>query len=353
MPQSVSRFETLKHATEYWTQTDTTTILIILFFILGVITLLVGGILLQKILKTKNIRNYFFSYAKERELTEKEANILWDYTQKMGRDPLLVLEFKSPFEKVVDIYIKTDPNADENLVQDMRKKLGFNIVYDFIPLSLSKDIEMFQNGKMIIDNHRFDVSLYDKDEKFMYWILLDLKSRSGIEPGTKVKITFLRKKDAIYTFESTIEDVIQENGKIIVKLPHTFEMTRIQRREFPRIEVDLAALIGQKIKKEGIEEIVWHPGQIVDISALGAKFCVGAEKKDGMKFAIKEKIIIKFELNNQKYELNATIENKDERKTILCFGLKFQNINEREKDKIFDFIQKKQKKLAKLAKMKK
>lgn len=349
-----SRFETLKQATHYWTQTDITTILIILFFIVGVIVVLVGGILLQKILKTKNIHNYFFNYAKEKELTEEEANILWEYSQKMGRDPLLVLEFKSPFEKVIDLYIKSNPNADENMVQDIRKKLGFNIVYDFVPLTISKDIELFQNAKMIIDGKKgLDVSLYDKDERFMYWLVLNTVSRENLIPGKEVKITFLRKKDAIYNFESVIEDVIHEGNKIIVKLPHTFEMIRIQRREFPRVEVDLPAMIGKKIKTDKSEEIVWYPGQIVDISATGAKFCINSEQKDNIKISVKEDVVIKFELENQKFEHGATIENKDERKTTLCFGLKFKKIKDIEKDKIFEFVQKEQKKLAKIAKMRK
>ncbi len=358
MIETVSRFDTLKQATEHWTQTDITTtdittILIIVFFALGVVAVIVGGILLQKLLKTKNMHNYFLNFAKEKELSEDEANILWEYSLKMGRDSLLTLEFKSPFEKVVDLYVKTDPNANEEMVQDMRKKLGFDVVYDFVPLTLSKDIEMYQNAKMIINNRSFDVSLYDKDERYMYWLLLDLKSKQGIEPGVKVKIIFIRKKDAIYTLESTIKDIISDDGKTAIKLPHTFELVRIQRREFPRVEVDLSALIGQKIKKDNTEKIVWYPGQIVDISTLGTKFCIKSEEKDNIKISVQEKVRIKFELDGHKYDLNATVENKDERKTTLCFGLKFQNIKDKQKDMIFEFVQKEQKKLAKLAKMRK
>jgi hypothetical protein len=40
----------------------------------------------------------------------------------MGRDLFLALEFKSPFEKVIDLYIKDNPNFDENLIKDMRGK---------------------------------------------------------------------------------------------------------------------------------------------------------------------------------------------------------------------------------------
>ena len=354
MGETLSRFETLKLAAEHWTQTDLTSILIIVFFILGVMIILVGGILLQKFMKSKNIHSYFFNYAKERGLSDKEAKILWEYSQKMGRDPLLVIEFKSPFEKVVDLYIKTDPNPKEELVQDMRKKLGFNIVYNFIPLSLSKDIEMFQNGKMIIAGKQaFDIALYDKDEKFMYWLLIDVRSREGLEPDSPVKVTFLRKGDAIYNFESTILEIIQEGHNIIIKLPHTFEMNRIQRREFPRVETDIPAMIGKIKFVEGNEEIIWHPGRILDISASGAKFCIPTEEKEDVKLSIGEIVIIKFELAGEKYEIEANIENKDEREVSLCYGLKFKNVKDKVKDKIFEFVQKEQRKMAKLARMKK
>ncbi|WP_281951148.1 flagellar brake protein [Nitrosophilus kaiyonis] len=354
MTETLSRFETLKLAAQHWTQTDLTSILIIVFFILGVMIILVGGILLQKFLKSKNVHSYFFNYAKEKGLTNEEAKLLWDYSQKMGRDPLLVLEFKSPFEKVVDLYIKTDPNPKENLVQDMRKKLGFNIVYNFIPLMLSKDIEMFQNGKLILNGKQaFDTALYDKDEKFMYWLLIDIKSREGIEPGAPVKITFLRRGDAIYNFESTIVDVIQEGHNIVIKIPHTFEMNRIQRREFPRIETDLPAMVGITKIVDGNEEIIWHTGRILDISASGAKFCVPVEEKNSIKFSIGENILVKFELNGEKYEIEANVENKDEREISLCYGLKFKNIKDKVKDKIFEYVQKEQRKMAKLARMQK
>jgi len=352
--ETLSRFETLKLAAEYWTQTDLTSILIIVFFILGVIIILIGGILLQRIIKSKNIHSYFFNYAKEKGLTDKEAKILWEYSQKMGRDPLLVLEFKSPFEKVVDLYIKSDPNAKESLVQDMRKKLGFNVVYNFIPLSLSKDIEMFQNGKMAIDGKQtFDVALYDKDEKYMYWLLIDIKSREGLKPGLPIKVTFLRKGDAIYNFESTILEIIQEGHNIIVKLPHTFEMNRIQRREFPRVETDIPAMIGQLKTIDGNEKMVWQTGSILDISASGAKFCIPSEEKNEVRFSIGDIAIIKFELSGEKYEIEANIENKDEREVSLCYGLKFKNVKDKIKDKIFDFVQKEQRKMAKLARMQK
>jgi len=350
--ETLSRFETLKLAAEHWTQTDLTTILIIVFFILGVMVVLVGGILLQKIVKSKNIHNYFFSYARERGLSDKETKILWEYSQKMGRDPLLVLEFKSPFEKVVDLYIRTDPNADEELVQDMRKKLGFNIVHHFIPLAISKDIEMFQNGKMIIDGKQaVDVALYDKDEKFMYWLLIDVRSREGLTPGTPVKITFLRKNDAIYNLESNILEVLQEGNNIVVKLPHTFEMTRIQRREFPRVDVDLPAALGEEITVDGKQETVWHEGKIKDISAVGSKFCAPKESAENIKASLGKEVYIKFELKEERYDLKASVENKEEKEGEICFGLKFIDIKDKEKDKIFQFVQKEQRKLAQLARM--
>jgi len=207
-------------------------ILIILLFIL--FFLLVG--LIKEYLKKNQLKRSFFKEALERGLTEKEAQILWEYSLKLGRDPFLTLEFKAPFEKVVDLYLRSEPNADEKLIQEMRMKLGFDYVPYFVPLVSTKDIELFQQAKLYLpDGSKYDIALFDKDERYMYWAVIDDKKPP--EPsGKKVVISFIRKGDGIYKFEGVVEKTFYDNGKLVLQIPHTFELSRYQRREYARVE---------------------------------------------------------------------------------------------------------------------
>jgi c-di-GMP-binding flagellar brake protein YcgR len=322
--------------------------LILLTFILFII--LVGFI--RSYLTKRQIKASFFKEALERGLTEKEAQILWTYSLKLGRDPFLALEFKAPFEKVVDLYLREDPNAKEELIRDMRSKLGFDYVPYFVPLVTTKDIELFQPGKLILpDNTRYDVALFDKDERYMYWAVIDSIPHYSFE-GQKVTITFIRKGDGIYTIESVVEGSFMDNGKLVLKMPHTFELNRYQRREHPRVEVELPAKIGiPKEIKEGDKvriEYEWVDGEIADISAGGAKVCVkrGVLEKE---LPPSEGIILKFNLAGSDYNLRSTVVNIYPGERKICYGVKFEKIKPEEQKAIYEFVKNEQKRLAQLA----
>ncbi|WP_457678096.1 flagellar brake protein [Thermovibrio sp.] len=313
-------------------------VIIVLFFIL------IG--LVREYLKKKNLKSSFFKEALERGLTEKEAEILWEYSIKMGRDPFLTLEFKAPFEKVVDLYLKEAPDADENLVQDMRMKLGFDYLPYFVPLVSTKDIELFQPAKLyLLDKSRFEVALFDKDERFMYWAIIDKKTPPDIT-GQKITISFIRKGDGIYKFEGVVREVLFDNGKMVLKVPHTFELTRYQRREYARVEVEIPASLGTYNKEE--DKVEWFNGEIVDISAGGAKVCIPHE--EGLKeLAPTTELILKFKIENRSFTLKGTVVNTYPRRHATCYGVKFEEIKPEEQRAIQEFVKKEQKKLAQLA----
>jgi len=153
--------------------TVTTVLAFVLLLVSFVLFLVLLGFL-RSYIRAKKMKEYFFREALERGLTEEETGILWDYSLKLGRDPFLSLEFKAPFEKVVDLYLRTDPNPKEELIQEMRVKLGFDYVPYFVPLVSTKDIELFQPARLYTpEGEGFDVSLFDKDERFMYWAVVD------------------------------------------------------------------------------------------------------------------------------------------------------------------------------------
>jgi len=292
-------------------------------------------------------RKYKFSFMKEaleHGLTEKEAEILWTYSLKEGRDPFLALEFKAAFEKVVDLYLKEDPSPDENLVSEMREKLGFDVVPYFAPLVTTKDIELFQPAKVELpEDYSAEIVLFDKDEKYMYWAFADPFPKSRIKVGDKVTITFLRRGDAIYKFTVPVEEVYEEKGRLIMKLPHTFTLTRYQRRNYARVEVDILCKLGV-LTESGWK---WYEGRLKDISVGGAKVCF-PYGDDRPQVSVLSEVKIEFFLEGKPFSLNGTVVNEDLREKTLCVGIEFKDLKESDQQFIYKFVRKEQKRLAEL-----
>jgi len=321
------------------------TILTALLFITSIILFFILVGLIKEYLKKRRLKSSFFKEAFERGLTEREAEILWKYSLKMGRDPFLALEFKAPFEKVVDLYLREDESPDEELVQEMRSKLGFDYVPYFVPLVSTKDIELFQPAKLYLpDRASYDIALFDKDERYMYWAIIDEKTPAEKLEGKRVTISFIRKGDGIYKFEGVVTKTFYDNGKLILQIPHTFEMTRFQRREYARVDVELPAVVGIK---EG-DGIKWIEGEIVDISAGGAKVCIPLSALEKELLPGTE-VKVKFKVSNREFNLRATVINVYERRHSNCYGLKFEDITPEQHKFLYDFVKKQQKKLAELA----
>ncbi len=345
MQDNLSKFDTLKLATQYWQGDSTTTTLIVVLFFLALAIFFIAGFLLQKRLKAKHLRRYFETFAKERELTPQQIEILWHYSQQMERDPILVLEFKAPFEKVVDLYIHTDPHPDEELVRDMRKKLGFEVQSPYIPLITTKDIEIFQNGRMIFANNKaINVALYDKDERYMYWLAVDGDLPLSVHPGEVVKVVFVRQDDGIYSFEQPITEIAREGGKTIIKLPHTFDLNRIQRREYPRIKLDLPA----RLSFETSEGVVTIQGQLKDLSAGGARICVQKPLDNLKKIKYGDEVSLSFALDDTQLQIEAKVLERDIKPKAICLRTLFESIDDKIKDQILEYVQKEQLKIAQL-----
>ncbi|MRI83776.1 MAG: PilZ domain-containing protein [Nitratiruptor sp.] len=346
MNEQLSRFETLKIATQYWHGDQETTTLIVIIFVLIFVILLLTGFLLQRYLKSKNAKAFFVKFAKERQLTDKEIEILWEYAQKMERDPMLVLEFKAPFEKVIDLYVKSDPNADQQLIADMRKKLDFLTQSPYIPLITTKDIEIFQNGRLIFDHKAIDVALYDKDERFMYWLVVDGQLPEGLHPGQLVKIIFVRKEDGIYTLTLPVEEIIQEGEKVLIKLPHTFELYRTQRREYPRIKLDepVEVFIEDPQSKEQKRFL----GRLRDIGAGGGRVCFPGGIDELKRLHYGDTLLLRFKLDDTLFQLHFKILERDLKPKLLCFRGSFVDIDEQTKGEIMEYVQRELLKAAQL-----
>ncbi|NPA54312.1 MAG: PilZ domain-containing protein [Aquificae bacterium] len=299
----------------------------------------------KKYLREKHKKRLFIDTALSLGLTEKEANLLWEYAHRLERDPFLVLEYKAPFEKVIQKYIEENPDFDEKLVKSIRKKLGFDGLPEGLPLISTKDIELYQTGNLITQTGKmYPVALYDKDEKYMYWYLIDIRPPFAFKVGEKVRIRFLRTEDGMYTFEGIVEEIIQENGKYIVKIPHTFDLERVQRRKEVRVKINKPVEIVYKTK-DGNKHSIYT--RLLDISAEGAKFCL--KKKDAQEEQLKigTDLTLSFELEGEKLVINATLKNIVEENDNECYGVQFQKLDKKVKDIILKFIQKEQHRMLK------
>ncbi|HIE59852.1 MAG TPA: PilZ domain-containing protein, partial [Hydrogenothermaceae bacterium] len=207
-------------------------VIFIFFFITLALTL---GNYIKKALSIKRQKSHFIKTVVDLGLTEKEGEILWEYSRKLDRDPYLSLEVKATFEKIIDEYIKENPDFDENMIRTMRRLLGFDSIPPFMPIVSTKDIEIFQNGTLLFEGRSYPVALTDKDELYMYWSVLE--GNPPIKEGQTVKITFLRQEDAIYMFEGKVIETFIDMGRKVIKIPHTFNLVRNQRRRDIRIKV--------------------------------------------------------------------------------------------------------------------
>jgi c-di-GMP-binding flagellar brake protein YcgR len=295
------------------------------------------GYKLKIYLEEKRLKNLFIEFTKNLELTEKEAQIIWETSKKLNRDPYLSLEIKQTFEKIIDYYIKNNPDFDESKIRHMRKVLGFDYVPPFIPLTTSKDIELYQSGVLKTEDGSFNVALVDKDELYMYWAILD-PVPVRLSKGDKVDITFLRNDDAIYSFEDTIEEIYKEKDRYIIKLPHVFHLNRIQKRKDIRIKVNIPVEVHLEDLKINAET--------EDISLGGVKFCIDKSENNFINILkIGKYIYMKFEVNKKLIQAEGKIRNIVEKEDKVCFGIEFIDLNKEYSNILNEFISEKQSQL--------
>lgn len=320
-----------------------TVIIVILIFVL-IGFFLVFWEKFEEFLSKRYLKKLFYRNGENYGLTQKELDILWNYSQKLNKDPFLVLEYKSPFEKVIHAYVQDNPDYNENLIKNMRKKLGFDKIPSFMPLISTKDIDLFQTGNLIYENRIFPVALYDKDEKYMYWYLIDKKPPFPFDKGKTVKVRFTREDDAVYIVEGKVEDIFEENGKYIVKIPHTFKFLQIQRRRDFRlkvkipIELTISTKDGKQIKIEV---------ETTDISIDGIGFCIPVLKAKELKMDIGTVFSAKLRFEGKEIETEAVVKNIREIGKNVCYGSEFKEITNEDKNFLIKFIHTEQQKILK------
>jgi len=298
----------------------------------------------EEFVSKRYLKRLFFRNGENYGLTKTELEILWKYSQKLHKDPFLVIEYKAPFEKVIQAYIEENPDYKENIIKNMRRKLGFDRIPPFMPLISTKDIDLFQTGNLLFENRVFPVALYDKDEKFMYWYIIDKKPPFPFKKGDTVKIRFTREDDAVYIVEGRIEEIYDEDGKYIIKIPHTFKFLQIQRRKDFRLKVNLPLEV-LTTDKEGNQ--VKLDIQTTDISIDGVGFCINVIDTKNLKMNVGTEIILKIKFEDRHVEGVAVVKNIREIGKNVCYGTEFSKIKNEDKNYLIKFVQNEQQKLLK------
>ncbi len=319
--------------------------LIGIFFILAFIVVAVlVFLILKNLLGGDSEKKKFIKLAQSKGLTEEEANFLYSIASKLKKDPSLVLKFKPAFEKVIHHYVNSVEEYNEELIRRIREKLKFNRVPRFSPLITTKDIEPLQKARITILKNMLPLEaiLHDKDEKYMYWHLSDIDRIHPEFLDSDVEITFIRYDDGIYQFESRVDAIYMEQGKVILKVPHVLEMRRIQRRKHARVPVSIPVKIGiLKVYENNLEKIHWIDGEILNISAGGLKVCIGKDQKIDIDKTVKE-ISVKFKLENVTITGKVKIVRETSEGEVRCYGMKFTELSSKYEEIIHDFVRKKQ-----------
>lgn len=351
------RYDTMVEAAKYMTPTDSLTYVIIVLFFVTMAVIFIGGNYVSRYLAKKQIKEHFFRLAYERELSETEAALMWDIGRSRDSEAALMFEYKAPFEKSVDRYVADHGEEDEKRIGTIRKKLGYTNLPSFIPLFFSKDIELYQGGRMKFEGQQSaEVMLFDKDEKYMYWLLHNEEKPVQASRGQPVHMTFLREGDAIYHFDSVVDAMLDDRGRAVVRLPHTYEMQRNQRRELSRVACECKAqILLQELPDLDAQEeeqsealLLWHDGLLTDISASGAKFELHPSEEEAVDARIDQAVTVRFALGAQEIVAPAKVASIKRQDDAKQYGLQFVDLENAVSENIYNFVLAEQKKFAQL-----
>lgn len=337
--EAQSGFDTFVEATRYLFRGPSPREIFILVIVFLLFSLSIAiPFLYMRISRRRELKKIFLSHAKDYDLSEEEAELLWRYASRLPINPLLVFEKKVIFEKVVDEIVKNGDPEEIRMIPVIRMKLRYDTLPWFIPLSTTRDIDVYQTGTLMAGEHRTEAYVYDKDEEYIY---IALMSPIPVKVGDRVKFFFIRENDARYALEGEVEKVFTEAGRTVIALRHTDKITRIQLRESIRWKVDIPVRFrfGENLQSLSQEE---YEGIIEDISVRGVRLCYPGNLplKEG------DFVLLEFKLRNYEFKgLIGRVMYKKVYEKKTCYGIKFEDITRKEEQAIEQFILEEQRKL--------
>jgi c-di-GMP-binding flagellar brake protein YcgR len=347
---------TLQQAVNIWySSSNTTNIIIVLWMLLTVVFLFfLIPYLIVEIKKRNKIKEDFFKKAKEYGLTELEAELLWKYSTDYRWNISLIFNNKKVFEMVASKILKNDTSFAD-IINQLRHKLGFDHVPWFLPISTTKDIELYQSGKILFNERQYDAVVWDKDEKYIYLALYNI-NKSPIKIGDVITFSFITQDYVQTSFTSKVVGIFEDSGKILYKIEHSDKVLRTPIRDAVRIELSLKAYIyiptTEELEAYEKEQILPEPeednfieGVIKDLSIGGTRFCTSVSLPD------LQKVFVKFRIYDKDLIIFGTIRNKFDAVDHFCYGIKFENVTKEQEEDIRSYIIEQQRLLVKSYKL--
>jgi len=309
--------------------------------------------------KKKDAQKRFISEAFRMGLTEEEQT--WLRTQLLKKYSILpyaIFSSHHTFEKIIDVLVhhliqtKVFKSDDHNIIDRIRRKLGFDTIHANKPLISSRNIETGQSGRVICQysnkSYHQDLSpasVCESNELFLKLKLNWKSNQSKIPQQAKIKYYFLfsRPNDGSYEVPLLIRQ-IQEDG--IIEAQHTIHLKRVQFRKNVRISVENVSIYartidhirhGDRVHKVPRDMI---RGEMIDISGGGFSFI------SNQWIHAKTSIQITFRLDNNLFErLEAQIIRSSPIENGFKHHAKFVNVDIKNKEQIVKYIFNQQRKV--------
>ncbi len=344
-----SAWDNFVEASRYMFRSPSPKEILLFLTVLGITVVVISvPYVLSRISRRKEIERAFFSRGKALGLTEEEIRLLWKFVRSLPYDPQMVYENKPLFEKIVSRIIQSNVR-DIRLIPSIRAKLKFDTVPWFIPLTTTRDIDLYQTGKLTVDGTSVDAAVWDKTETELHIVVLQALPRT-VNIGEKVRFNFIRENEGRYSFESIVKDKYTEGDRLVLVLEHTDKLNRIQLRESLRWKVNLPVEFSllKDLEEGAVKEAELLTGRIDDISAKGVRICTASAIKPSVGWYV----LMNFSIGEHKFEnVLGQIMNVRELQSRVCMGIKFLKLSRQEERIIDRFILQEQRKLIKTFKI--
>ncbi|MDW8095302.1 MAG: PilZ domain-containing protein [Aquificaceae bacterium] len=264
----------------------------------------------------------FFTAGKSLGLVEGELEILWECAGTL-KSPEDVFWKRETFVKCMRSIAIKDRRVIAQL-QSIMKKLRFEELPSFLPLRSTREIELCHPITLVGKNGEYTGILWEKDEKYLRLAMLD-EPRETIKKGNVLEFRINREGDGRYIFKVELEDTLRDGEFLILIIPITDKLSRVELREAPRWKADLSAEFSIL---ESSEKIL--TGTVEDISVRGLRLCTTSP----CDFSVGTKLSVFFKLKNQPIKVVGVVRNMSMLGNKVCVGISFEDIGDKEEELI-------------------
>jgi len=266
--------------------------------------------------------------AKTYHLSTEELSFILEYAKKLSIDPQRVLVNKSLFNKLVDEHKKESFKPKEQMIENIRQKLGFINPIEAV-FRTSKDFPVGTNAKFYFDNYGFaPIKLEKNQPDYILWEVVSHRNMDRLVKGLEGMVVIDDRYGRSYKFPSKILDELKQNVTLI-RTPHSDSLELLQNRKFPRVAIDIPGYI-QKLEGEK----ALYKALLCNISVGGLKIFIESDKT---LFQRGEKLLVKFEIEGHKVETPVKVVYAG---NMNYYGLMFEDLDFQSRRAIEKYISK-------------